>query len=249
MGELSDEIEAESCGPKTESKERTWALVEEYEWDKTDAGKIWCYGPDNCGPNVIVDVAKGVQFLNEIKDSMEAAFQWATKEGVLCDENMRGCRFDIHDVTLHTDAIHRGGGQIIPTARRVLYACELVSAPAFQEPIFLCEIQTPDDCVGAIYQTLTQRRGIVISEEPIIGTPLVNMKAHLPVGESFGFTQVLRAATPGRAFPQMVFDHWELMTGDPLEEGSKSNEIVTGIRKRKGLKLQVPLLEHFVDKL
>lgn len=41
---------------------------------------------------------------------MEAAFQWATKEGVMCDENMRGIRFNIYDVTLHTDAIHRGGG-------------------------------------------------------------------------------------------------------------------------------------------
>jgi len=56
---------------------------------------------------------------------------------------------------------------------------------------------------------LTQRRGIVISEEPISGTPLVCMKAYLPVGESFGFTQALRAATSGRAFPQCVFDHWE----------------------------------------
>jgi elongation factor 2 len=80
---------------------------------------------------MLIDVAKGVQFLNEIKDSMEAAFQWATKEGVMCDENMRGIRFDIHDVTLHTDAIHRGGGQIIPTARRVYYACELTAEPKF----------------------------------------------------------------------------------------------------------------------
>jgi len=247
--ELSDEIEAETCGPKTEAKERTRTLVDKYDWDKTDSTKIWCYGPDNNGPNVLVDVAKGVQFLNEIKDSFEAAFQWATKEGVLCDENMRGCRFDIHDVTLHTDAIHRGGGQIIPTARRVLYACELVSSPAFQEPIFLCEIQTPDDCVGPIYQCLTQRRGIVIGEEPIAGTPLVAMKAHLPVGESFGFTQALRAATSGRAFPQCVFDHWEQMSGDPLEEGSKAAGVVAAIRQRKGLKPGVPALENFVDKL
>ena len=62
---------------------------------------------------------------------MEAAFQWATREGPMCDENMRGNRFNIHDVTLHTDAIHRGGGQIIPTARRVLYACELTAKPKF----------------------------------------------------------------------------------------------------------------------
>jgi len=37
------------------------------------------------------------------------------------------------------------------------------------------------------------------------------IKAFLPVAESFGFTQALRAATSGRAFPQCVFDHWEQM--------------------------------------
>ena len=247
--DLTCEIENETCGPKTETKERSKILTDKYEWDKNDSLKIWAYGPDNTGPNVLVDAAKGVQFLNEIKDSFEAAFQWATKEGVLCDENMRGCRFDIHDVTLHTDAIHRGGGQIIPTARRVMYACELTSKPAFQEPIFICEIQTPDDCIGPIYQTITQRRGIVIGEEPIAGTPLVQMKAYLPVGESFGFTQALRAATSGRAFPQCSFDHWERMTGDPLEEGSKASAVVAAIRKRKGLKEGVPTLDNFIDKL
>merc|ERR1712157_481446 len=136
-------------------------------------GKIWCFGPDTNGPNIFVDCTKAVQYLNEIKDSVVAGMQWAAKEGVLCDEHMRGIRFDIHDVALHADAIHRGGGQIIPTARRVLYACELTAEPSFQEPIFLCEIHTPDDVVGGIYQTLTQRRGIVNSEEPIPGTPLV----------------------------------------------------------------------------
>jgi len=80
---------------------------------------------------MLVETATGVQFLNEIKDSMESAFQWSTKEGVMCDENMRGIRFNIHDVTLHTDAIHRGAGQIMPTARRVFFAAELTAAPVF----------------------------------------------------------------------------------------------------------------------
>lgn len=54
---------------------------------------------------------------------------------------MRAVRFDIHDVTLHADAIHRGGGQIIPTARRVLYASVLTAQPRLMEPIYLVEIQ------------------------------------------------------------------------------------------------------------
>lgn len=46
----------------------------------TEARKIWCFGPDGSGPNILVDCTKGVQYLNEIKDSVVAGFQWATKE-------------------------------------------------------------------------------------------------------------------------------------------------------------------------
>ena len=129
--ELSDLIESEELGPKMETKERSRRLVDEFDWDKTDALKIWCFGPDTNGPNVLVDTAKGAQFLSEIKDSMESAFQWATREGAMCDENMRGIRYNLHDVTLHTDAIHRGAGQIMPTARRVMFASELTAEPKF----------------------------------------------------------------------------------------------------------------------
>ena len=62
-------------------------------------------------------------------------------QGCLCDENMRNIRFNIYDVTLHADAIHRGGGQIIPTARRVLYACMITAEPRLMEPVYLVEIQ------------------------------------------------------------------------------------------------------------
>merc|ERR1712083_620527 len=117
----------------------------------------------------------------------------------------------------------------------------------FVEPIFLVEIQCPDDAVGGIYQCLSQRRGIINEEEPIAGTPLVNMKAFLPVAESFGFTQALRAATSGRAFPQCVFSHWEQMNGDPLEPDTTANKLVESIRKRKGLKAGIPALDNFID--
>lgn len=85
---------------------------------------------------------------------MNSAFQTATGNGVMCEEALRGVRFNIQDVSLHADAIHRGGGQIIPTARRVYYASELTAGPRFQEPIFLVEIQTPDDAAGGIYGCL-----------------------------------------------------------------------------------------------
>jgi len=247
--ELAKAIEDDEITMKDDIKIRAKTLQEKYEWDPNDAKKIWCFGPETTGPNLLVDQTKQVQYLQEIKDSMEASFQWATKEGVMTEENMRGIRFNIQDVSLHTDAIHRGGGQIIPTARRSLYAACLTAEPRFQEPVFLCEIQTPDDAMGGIYQTLTQRRGIVIGEEPVPGTPLVICKAYLPVAESFGFTQHLRQSTSGRAFPQCVFDHWDTLNTNPLEEGTKAQVVCEGIRKRKGLKVGIPDVSNFIDKL
>jgi elongation factor 2 len=247
--DLSQGIDDEKITPKQDVKIRYKILQDEFGWDPNDAKKIWCFGPETTGANLMVDTTKQCQYLDEIKDSCDAAFQWATKEGQLAEENMRGVRINIEDVTLHADAIHRGGGQITPTARRCIYACQLTAKPRFQEPIFLVEIQTPDDAVGGIYGCISQRRGIVMGEEPISGTPLVMIKAHLPVAESFGFTQALRAATSGRAFPQCVFDHWEELGGDPFLPDSQCGKVVVDTRKRKGIKPEIPGLDNFIDKL
>ncbi|KAL1934061.1 hypothetical protein VTP01DRAFT_6243 [Rhizomucor pusillus] len=247
--ELSKDIETGKVGPKDDFKARARVLADQYNWDVTEARKIWCFGPDATGPNLVVDVTKAVQYLNEIKDSCVAAFQWATKEGPLAEEHMRGCRFNILDVVLHADAIHRGGGQIIPTFRRVVYASVLTASPGIQEPMYLVEIQCPENAVGGIYSVLNRRRGMVFSEEQRPGTPMMNIKAYMPVNESFGFTSELRAATAGQAFPQAVFDHWQPMTGDPLEAGNKVYDIIRAVRKRKGLAEDIPGLDKYYDKL
>jgi elongation factor 2 len=246
---LAEDIDSGEVAPRQDLKIRGRYLADKYEYDIGEARKIWCFGPDTMGPNLLIDVTKGVQYLNEIKDSVVAGFQWATKEGVLCDENMRGTRYNIHDVTLHTDAIHRGGGQIIPTARRVLYASTLTAAPRLMEPVYLVEIQCPENAVGGIYGVLNRRRGHVFEEAQTPGTPMFVVKAYLPVNDSFGFTADLRSNTGGQAFPQCVFDHWQVMPGDPLEEGSKPYVIVMDTKKRKGLKEAMPDLGNYLDKM
>ncbi|KAF8846163.1 P-loop containing nucleoside triphosphate hydrolase protein [Paxillus ammoniavirescens] len=247
--ELTKAIESGTISSRDDFKARARILADEYGWDVTDARKIWCFGPETTGPNLLVDVTKGVQYLNEIKDSCVAAFQWATKEGVCAEENMRGVRVNVMDVTLHTDAIHRGGGQIIPTCRRVCYAACLLATPGLQEPVYLVEIQCPENAIGGIYSVLNRRRGQVFSEEQRPGTPMFTVKAYLPVMESFGFNGDLRSQTAGQAFPQSVFDHWEIMNGSPLDKGSKLEELVKGIRTRKGLKPDIPPLDYYYDKL
>lgn len=61
-------------------KERGRHLTDKYDFDLSHTKKIWCFGPNGSGPNMLVDVSKGVQNLHEIKDSVVAGFQWATSE-------------------------------------------------------------------------------------------------------------------------------------------------------------------------
>lgn len=79
------------------------------------------------------------------------------------------------------------------------------------------EIQCPEAVVGDVYACLNNRRAQVLSdrdsEDQRPGSAMFTIKAYLPVAESFGFTDVLRAATRGQVFPQCVFDHWEVMNG------------------------------------
>ncbi|KAJ3233838.1 Elongation factor 2 [Chytriomyces hyalinus] len=233
--------------PKDDFKNRARILADEFEWDVTEARKIWCFGPDTTGANLLVDVTKGVQYLNEIKDSCVSGFQWATKEECLADESMRSIRFNILDVVLLSDAIHRGGGQIIPTARRVCFASFLTDNPGIKEPVYLVEIQCPETAIGGILIVLNKRRGVFIGQTS--GVPLFQIRAYLPVMESFGFTGDLRAATGGQALPHFMLDHWQIMQGNPLEEGTKTHDHLLRTRVRKGLKVEIPVLGDFNDKL
>merc|ERR1712203_145793 len=193
-------------------------------------------------------VTVAVQYLNEIKDSVVAGWQWVSREGPLCDETIRDVRIDMHDVVLHADAIHRGGGQIIPTSRRVFLASMMTAQPRLMEPVFMVEIQCPENAMGGVYSSINRKRGTVVEEINRPGTPLYNIKAYLPVSESFGFTSFLRQNTGGQAFPQMVFHHWDVMNGDPFSD-EKTMEIVLTARKRKGLKETIPPLSEFEDRL
>ncbi|OHT09141.1 Elongation factor 2 [Tritrichomonas foetus] len=246
--ELISSIESGEMNPRIDSKTRGKILQQKYGWDQTDSKRVWSFGPDSTGPNLLVDVTKSSEYLQESKENFIAAFQWATKLGVLCEEPLRGVRFNIVDVHLHSDASHRGGGQLVPCGRRVLYAAQYTANPSLFEPVYLCEITAPISVCGAAHALISKRRGRAFDQQQRDGTPLVVIKAYLPVSESFGFDGELREATSGQAFPQMIFDHWEVMQGNPLEEGNLS-KIIKSIRKRKGIDENNPPLDRYNDKL
>ncbi|KAG1841164.1 ribosomal protein S5 domain 2-type protein [Suillus tomentosus] len=167
-------IDEKSINSHDDYKARARILADDFSWDVTDARKIWCFGPDTTGPNLLVDVTKGVQYLNEITDSC----------GVCAEENMCGIRFNILDVTLHADAVYCGGGQLIPTCRGVCHIVCLLATPGLQEPAYLVKIQCHLNTIGGIDNVQNRRRG----------------QAYLPVKESFNFNGDLRSQTASQAY-------------------------------------------------
>ncbi|CAF2752871.1 unnamed protein product [Rotaria sp. Silwood2] len=244
---LPEDIENGQITSNQEIKARARYLYEKYDYDIYEARKIWCFGPEQTGPNFLIDSTIGIQYLNEIKDYCVSAFQWATKEGVLVQDNVRGVRFHIHDVVYISDAIYRSAGQIIPTMCRVLYGSMLTASPRLVEAIYLYEIQYPQVIAGHIYSVLNRRRGYISEERQIFGTSTYVAKAYLPVSESLGFTSDLCSSADGQAVARCVFHHWHISDEDPLDESTRIRQVVKSIRRRKGLAENIPSPNDYLD--
>mmetsp|Transcript_1942 Transcript_1942/g.4164 ORF Transcript_1942/g.4164 Transcript_1942/m.4164 type:complete len:992 (-) Transcript_1942:146-3121(-) len=260
---LAEDIETGAVSISWDRKRLGEFFQKRYDWDLLAARSVWGFAPQEKGANVLADdtlpseVDKGM--LNSIRDYILQGFQWSCREGPLCDEPMRNVKFKILDAAIAPEPIHRGGGQIIPTARRVAYSAFLMATPRLMEPVFYVDISAPTDCVPAIYTVLARRRGHVTSEGPRPGTPIHVIKAYVPVIDSFGFETDLRSHTQGQAFCLCVFDHWAIVPGDPLDKNIAlrplepqptphlAREFMVKTRRRKGLSEDVSINKFFDD--
>ncbi|XP_022109822.1 116 kDa U5 small nuclear ribonucleoprotein component-like [Acanthaster planci] len=260
---LAEDIENEVVQINWNRKRLGEFFQTKYDWDLLAARSIWAFGPDATGPNILVDdtlpseVDKAL--LNSVKDSIVQGFQWGTREGPLCDEPIRNVKFKILDAVIAGEPIHRGGGQIIPTARRVAYSAFLMATPRLMEPYYFVEVQAPADCVSAVYTVLARRRGHVTQDAPVPGSPLYTIKAFIPAIDSFGFETDLRTHTQGQAFCLSVFHHWQIVPGDPLDKSivirplepqpamHLAREFMIKTRRRKGLSEDVSINKFFDD--
>ncbi|CCF52445.1 hypothetical protein NDA14_004196 [Ustilago hordei] len=248
---LAEDIEAGVVDIKMPPKVLGKILQEKYGWDLLASRSVWAFGPDANGANVLVDdtlpseVDKKLLYM--VKESIIQGFQWATREGPLCDEPIRNVKFRILDAQLSPDPIHRGGGQMIPTSRRACYSAFLLATPRLMEPIFEVEVETPAFHIAAIYTLLAKRRGHVVKDTPKPGSTLYTVKAFVPVIDANGFETDLRIATQGAAFCMMIFSHWSIVPGNPTDAGVKlrplepapplglAKDFTLKTRRRKGL--------------
>ena len=69
--------------------------------------------------------------------------------------------------------------------------------PAILEPIMKVEVECPTEFQGAVFGTINQRRGMIISSTEDNGNCVV--ESEVPLAEMFGYSTVLRSMTQGKA--------------------------------------------------
>ena len=189
--------------------------------------------------NLLIDMTKGVQYLRETMELVQESFKEVMAKGPLAKEKCMGVKVKLMDVKLHEDSIHRGPAQVIPAAKSAMLAAMLQGKATFLEPIQEVFINIPQNLMGNVTREMQGRRGQIIdikTEED-----MVSLQAEAPVAEMLGFAGDIRSATEGRALWSTEFAGFKPIPPNLFKEK------VIDVRKRKGLKLEIPKSSDFVS--
>lgn len=215
---LVDAIEDGRFGPRTDHVVRS-EILSKHGWDKDLGDKIWCFGPDAVGPNVIVNRCNIKQNDLELaKEAIVAGFEMVAKEGALAKERMHGICFEVHDVSIRVDEALRGKtAQLNEMVRTALIECQLAAKPRLLEPTYTVAIQCPESALSTIYGILHQRKASVYEDFVREETTLHILKAYVSVYDSFGLSKAISTATNKLVMPQCIFEEWSDMCSDPFQ--------------------------------
>ncbi len=188
--------------------------------------------------NVFCDVTKGIQYLHETMELILQGFREAVSSGPLAKEPCMGLKVKLVDCKLHEDAVHRGPAQVIPAVKGAIYAAMLQANPTLLEPYQKVFITVPQDLLGNVTREIQGRRGQIL--EMKTEGDLVTVVAKAPVKEMFGFANDIRSATAGKAMWSVEHAGFENVPQALLES------FIMEVRKRKGMKLELPKPEDFL---
>jgi len=88
--------------------------------------------------------------------------------------------------------------------------------PVLLEPIMDVEVVTPEEYMGPVVGDLNSRRGRIMAMEARAGAQVI--RAHVPLGQMFGYATDLRSMTQGRATSTMQFSRYEEVPSGIAEE-------------------------------
>jgi len=184
------------------------------------------------GTNILIDDTKGIQHLNETMELVVEGLEEALDDGPLAAEPVSGALVRLHDAKLHEDTIHRGPAQVIPAVREAVHRALIDGEIRLLEPIQNVRIDVPSEHMGSASGEIQGRRGRV--DDMYQEGDLMVIEGIAPVEEMIGFSSDIRSATEGRA-------SWNTENaGFRVLADNLQPDIITEIRERKGMKLELP---------
>jgi elongation factor 2 len=187
--------------------------------------------------NVLIDCSNKTQpYPEDVLEAIISGFEYTCKAGPLCGEPARHVKVNITDLQVNPD---ENPNEIMRGIGKAIFGSFLTAKPVLLEPIYATTISVASELSGECTRIFTTRRGKVKGFEQ--KGLLTSINGFIPVAETFNFSKELRSATSGRAIWQSIFDHWEKMP-DKL-----ADETIVVLRKRKGLSLDVPKPEKFLE--
>ncbi|MBI2643286.1 MAG: elongation factor EF-2 [Nitrosarchaeum sp.] len=206
-------------------------------WDTDTIKRIMKLDPRG---NVMINGTKGVQFIQESTDSINSGFEEVMKEGPLCKEQMRDCKFTFTHFVPHEDTAHRGLSQLGPASRRACMGALLTAGTTILEPMLAIEVRVPTDLVGNVATVLSGKRGKVLDMSQKGASSIII--GEIPASETFTLSEAMRGQTAGRATWNTSFKAWT--------ELPKSIAVtaIAEIRKRKGLAPEPPGIDEYIDR-
>ena len=212
-------------------------LLKKEGWDTDTIKRVMKF--DSRG-NVLINGTKGVQFVHESTDSINSGFEDVMKEGPLCREQMRDCKFTFTHFVPHEDTAHRGLSQLGPASRRACMGAVLTAGTTILEPMLAIEVRVPTDLVGNVATVLSGKRGKVLDMQQKGASSIII--GEIPASETFTLSDDMRGQTQGRATWNTSFKAWSEVPKSMFATA------IADIRKRKGLAPDPPGISEFIDK-
>lgn len=234
-----EEIELIRTGRINENLDRKEIakILRERGWEAEEARSV--VAVDERG-NFLLDLTKGVQFLQESMDSIRAGVVDVMMRGALAHEYTRGVKVILHHFVPHEDPAHRTYAQLMPASRRACLGAILSADPVLLEPMLGIEVKCPVDMIGAVASVISSKRGKTLNI--MQKETMVIIEGEIPASETFDLSEVMRGATAGKALWNTHFKCWS-----PIPS-SIMMSVIREIRKRKGLPEEPPKAEEFIDK-
>jgi elongation factor G len=221
------DAEVETGKPQVAYRE---AITQKAEFDythKKQTGGAGQYGrvigyvePLAEGVYEFVDEVRGGRIPREFIPSCDKGFKAVVKKGDLIGFPVTGVRIVLTDGQYHD--VDSSDNAFQAAARGAFRQVYRKAKPQILEPVMKVSVEGPTEFAGAVFGSINQRRGIIVSS--VEDGNFSRVDAEVPLSEMFGYSMQLRSLTQGKAEFTMEFLKYGRVPASVAEELQKNRQ-------------------------